>query len=87
MASPDDDAPESFDDEPTHLDEKAPLATTDQTRAFKSAEFLSGRQVGFIEGVDAAISSLRLELVRAQCTEEEIRHIVARVRAGSSSRA
>ena len=81
---PDDDSPEVFEDEPTHLDEMQPLATSErQTRTYKSAEFLAGREAGFKEGVEAAVSALRLELIRAGCTEDEIKHIVARVRTGS----
>jgi hypothetical protein len=84
MAPPDDDAPEAFDDEPTHMDEAGPLAEQD-TRAYKSVEFLAGREAGFAEGVEAAVAALRNELVRARCTEEEIKLIIARVRAGSAS--
>ena len=89
MAAPDDDAPEAFEDEPTSLDETNRLSVsgTDQpTRAYKSAEFLSGREAGFKEGIDAAVAALRAELIRARATEDEIKHIVARVRAGSASR-
>ncbi|HVZ89047.1 MAG TPA: hypothetical protein VHG72_18910 [Polyangia bacterium] len=82
---PDDDSPEPFDDEPTHLDEMDPLAPSDrQTRSYKSVEFLAGREAGFKEGVDAAVAALRVELIRARCTEDEIKHIVARVRAGAT---
>jgi hypothetical protein len=81
---PDDDSPEVFEDEPTHLDDMQPLAATErQTRSYKSAEFLAGREAGFKEGVDAAVAALRVELIRAGCTEDEIKHIVARVRAGA----
>ena len=81
---PEDDSPEFFEDEPTHLDEMQPLGVSErQTRAYKSAEFLAGREAGLKEGVDAAVAALRLELVRAGCTEDEIKHIVARVRAGA----
>jgi hypothetical protein len=31
------------------------------------------------------VTALRVELVRAGCTEDEIKHIVARVRAGAVS--
>ena len=78
------DSPEFFEDEPTHLDEMQPVGASErQTRAFKSAEFLAGREAGLKEGIDAAVAALRLELVRAGCTEDEIKHIVARVRAGA----
>jgi hypothetical protein len=81
---PEDDSPEFFEDEPTHLDEMQPLGVSErQTRAYKSAEFLAGREAGLKEGIDAAVAALRLELVRAGCTEDEIKHIVARVRAGA----
>jgi hypothetical protein len=81
---PDDDSPEVFEDEPTHLYDMQPLAATErQTRSYKSAEFLAGREAGFKEGVDAAVAALRVELIRAGCTEDEIKHIVARVRAGA----
>ena len=83
--APDDDSPEPFDDEPTHLDEMDALSPSDrQTRSYKSVEFLAGREAGFKEGIDAAVSALRVELIRARCTEDEIKHIVARVRAGTS---
>ncbi|HVY40598.1 MAG TPA: hypothetical protein VHM31_21820 [Polyangia bacterium] len=90
MAGPDDDAPEPFDEEVTSLDEtnRLPVSRPDQqTRAYKSAEFLAGRDAGFKEGVDAAVAALSAELIRARATEDEIKHIVARVRAGSVSRA
>jgi len=83
---PDDDSPEFFEDEPTHLDELQPLGASErQTRAYKSAEFLAGRETGLKEGVDATVDALRVELVRAGCTEDEIKHIVARVRAGAGA--
>jgi len=81
---PDDDSPELFEDEPTHLDEMRPLGSSErQTRTYKSAEFLAGREAGFKEGVEAAVAALRVELIRAGCTEDEIKHIVARVGAGA----
>ncbi len=84
--APDDDSPEAFEDEPTHLDEMKPLGASErQTRTYKTAEFLAGRDAGLKEGVDAAVAALRVELVRAGCTEDEIKHIVARVRAGAGS--
>jgi hypothetical protein len=80
----DDDSPEILEDEPTRLDEILPLGPSErQTRAYKSEEFLAGREAGLKEGVDAAVAALRVELVRAGCTEDEIKHIVARVRAGA----
>jgi hypothetical protein len=84
--APDDDSPEAFEDEPTHLDEMQALNVSErQTRTYKTAEFLAGRDAGLKEGVDAAVAALRVELVRAGCTEDEIKHIVARVRAGAGS--
>jgi hypothetical protein len=82
----DDDSPELFEDEPTHLDEMKPIGASErQTRNYKSAEFLAGREAGFKEGVDATVAALRLELIRAGCTEDEVKHIVARVRAGAGA--
>jgi hypothetical protein len=82
--APEDDSPEFFEDEPTHLDEMQPLGVSErQTRAYKSAEFLAGREAGLKEGIDTTVAALRVELVRAGCTEDEIKHIVARVRAGA----
>ena len=82
--APDDDSPDVFEDEPTHLDEMKPLAASErQTRTYKSEEFLSGREAGLNDGIEAAVAALRLELIRAGCTEDEIKHIVARVRAGA----
>ena len=82
---PDDDGPEIFADEPT-LDEIDAAAESEQTRSYKSAEFLAGREAGFKEGIEAAVAALRDELLRAKATEDEIKHIIARVRAGSSNR-
>ncbi|HXJ20610.1 MAG TPA: hypothetical protein VMT03_10280 [Polyangia bacterium] len=88
MGTPDDDAPEGFDSEPTHMDEMDPMDSSGkQTAAYKSAEFLAGQQAGFKDGVEAAVAALRAELIRARCTEDEIKHIIARVRAGTASRA
>jgi hypothetical protein len=82
----DDDSPEGFEDEPTHLDEMQPMGASErQTRTYKTAEFLAGRDAGLKEGIEAAVAALRVELVRAGCTEDEIKHIVARVRAGAGS--
>ena len=82
---PDDDVPEIFADEPT--DEIEAASDADDTRAYKSVEFLAGREAGFKEGVEAAVAALRDELVRAKATSDEIKHIIARVRAGSAQRA
>jgi hypothetical protein len=84
--APDDDPPELFDDEPTHLDEMRPIPTSErQTLTYKSAEYLAGRDAGLKEGIEATVAALREELVRAGCTEEEIKHIIARVRAGTAA--
>ena len=84
--APDDDSPEAFEDEPTHLDEMQPLGASErQTRTYKTSEFLAGRDAGLKEGIDAAVAALRVELVRAGCTEDEIKHIVARVRDGAAT--
>ena len=70
--------------EPTHLDKMQPLGASErQTQTYKTAEFLAGREAGLKEGVAAAVAALRTELIRAGCTEDEIKHIVARVRAGA----
>ena len=82
---PDDDVPEIFAEEPT--DEVSGASETDDTRAYKSVEFLAGREAGFKEGVEAAVAALKDELVRAKATDDEIKHIIARVRAGSAQRA
>ena len=87
MAVPDDDAPEPFGQDPTSPDDTAPssISRTDQeTRAYKSTEFLAGQKAGFKEGVDATVAALCAELIRARATEDEIKHIVARVRARSA---
>jgi hypothetical protein len=87
MSAPDDDDPDRFDSEPTPLDVMDPVDSSgQQTQAYKSAEFLAGQQTGFKDGVEAAVGALRAELIRARCTEDEIKHIVARVRAGTASR-
>ncbi len=88
MSTPDDDTPDRFDSEPTPLDVIDPIESSgQQTQAYKSAEFLAGQQTGFKDGVEAAVAALRAELIRARCTEDEIKHIIARVRAGTASRA
>jgi hypothetical protein len=83
MATGDDDSGAFFDDGPTHIDEAAPLEDPEQdTTAYKSLEFLAGREAGYREGFNAAIGALRVELVRAGCTEDEIKSILSRVGAG-----
>ncbi len=92
--APDDDEPELFDSEPTHLDEVGPVPSAEirsvptgerQTTTYKSAEYLAGRDAGLKEGIDAAVAALREELIRAGCTEDEIKHIIARVRTGTAA--
>ena len=84
---PDDDAPDAFEDDPTHLDKSGPLPPSERdTKTFKSAEFLAGREVGLKDGIEAVIAALRVELVRAGCTEEEITHIVARINTRTQKR-
>ena len=81
----DEDPPDAFDNEPTHLDGAGPLPVAERnTQTYsKSPEFLAGREAGFKEGTDVVIEALKVELVRAGCTKEEIGHIVARIRAGT----
>jgi hypothetical protein len=86
MATDEDDDSGSFDDGPTHIDDAAPLPDPErETTAYKSLEFLAGREAGFKEGVDTTIAALRIELVRAGCTPEEIKSILSRVNVAPSS--
>ena len=91
---PDDEPPDAFEDEPTSLDTLGPIPVSDgsgpvavlerNTKTYShSAEFVAGREAGFKQGIDAAITALREELVKAGCTKDEISHIVARIRAGT----
>jgi hypothetical protein len=91
---PDDDPPDAFDDEPTSLDALGPIPVAESsgpvavpernTKTYShSAEFLAGREAGYKQGIDAAITALREELVKAGCTRDEIAHIVARIRANT----
>jgi hypothetical protein len=85
MATGDDDSGAIFEDEPTHIDEAAPLPDHEgDTTAYKSLEFLAGREAGYKEGFNTAIAALRVELVRAGCTEDEIKSILSRVSAGTA---
>jgi hypothetical protein len=89
MATDDDDDSGAFfvDDGPTHIDEAAPLPDLERdTTAYKSLEFLAGQESGYREGFDTAIAALRIELVRAGCTEEEIKSILSRVGAATEKR-
>jgi hypothetical protein len=86
MGTADDDSGAFFDDGPTHIDEAAPLEDPEQdTTSYKSLEFLAGREAGYREGFNAAIGALKVELVRAGCTEDEIKSILSRVGAGSAA--
>lgn len=83
----DDDAPEIVEDEPTRSDNLRPLDDSGpRTRAYKSAEFLAGRDAGIHEGIEVAVAALKVELVRAGCSEDEVKHIVARVRGSAAER-
>jgi hypothetical protein len=83
MATGDDDSGAFFEDGPTHIDEAAPLEDTErETTSYKSLEFLAGREAGYREGFNAAIGALKVELVRAGCTADEIKSILSRVGAG-----
>lgn len=85
MGTGDDDSGAFFDDGPTHIDEAAPLEDPEQdTTSYKSLEFLAGREAGYREGFNAAIGALKVELVRAGCTEDEIKSILSRVGAGGA---
>jgi hypothetical protein len=80
MATGDDDSGSFLDDGPTHIDEAAPLPDPErETTTYKSLEFLAGRESGYKEGFNTAIAALRVELVRAGCTEAEIKSILSRV--------
>ena len=86
----DDDPPDTFDNDPTNIEPvnvelSSPLSVSrrDTQTYSKSPEFLAGREAGFKEGTDVVIEALKVELVRAGCTKEEIGHIVARIRAGA----
>jgi hypothetical protein len=81
MATGDDDSGATFDEGgPTHIDDAVPLAEPErETSAYKSLEFLAGQEAGFKEGFNTAIAALRIELVRAGCTEAEIKSILSRV--------
>lgn len=87
MATGDDDSGAIFEDDPTHLDEAAPLPDPErETTTYKSLEFLAGREAGYKEGFNTAIAALRVELIRAGCTEGEIKSILSRVGAASGER-
>jgi hypothetical protein len=95
--TPDDGTPEPFEDAPTNLDpagtipeqsEPVPASERKTGTYAGSAEFVAGREAGyeagFKAGVERAITALRTELKRAQCTDEEIARVVQRIRVGTS---
>jgi hypothetical protein len=91
--------PEPFEDGPTNLDPKGvvpessgPLPVSERkTGTYAgSPEFVAGREAGyeagFKAGVDRAITALRAELKRAQCTDDEIARVVERIRSYTSAK-
>jgi hypothetical protein len=83
----DDDSPELVEDEPTEANDNRPREDSGRhTRAYKSAEFLAGRDAGFKDGLEVTLEALKVELVRAGCSEDEVKHIVARVRGSAAAR-
>jgi hypothetical protein len=91
--APDDDAPDSFDDDPTNLDrggtlqeQSRPVPVNERNTGTYSGspEFVAGREAGyetgFKGGVDKAIAALRVELTRAGATNDEIDRVAARIR-------
>ena len=92
--APDDDAPDTFDDDPTNLDRggtlrehSGPVPVNERNTGTYagSPEFVAGREAGheagFKAGVDKAIAALRVELTRAGATKDEIDRVAARIRA------
>lgn len=91
--APDDDAPDTFDDDPTNLDRSGTLRDTSRPEPVNerntgtyagSPEFVAGREAGyetgFKAGVDKALAALRVELLRAGATNDEIDRVAARIR-------
>jgi hypothetical protein len=96
--APDDDAPEAFDDDPTNLDRSGTLRERSgpvsmnerKTGTYSgSPEFVAGREAGyeagFKAGVDKALTALRVELMRAGATNDEIDRVAARIRSVANS--
>jgi hypothetical protein len=94
----DDDAPDSFDDDPTNLDRSGalrehsgavPVNERNTGTYAGSPEFVAGREAGyetgFKEGVEKALTALRVELMRAGATTDEIDRVAARIRSVASS--
>jgi hypothetical protein len=91
--TPEDAAPEAFEDEPTRREgadvpepRAAEAASARKTGSYDgSPEFVAGRESGyesgFKAGVEKAIRALSVELTRAGATSDEIDRVVARIRA------
>jgi|SRR6478735_355917 len=96
--TPDDDAPEAFDDGPTNLDRGGTLPDSSQPVSVNerntgtyagNPEFVAGREAGyeagFKAGIDKALAALRVELTRAGATSDEIARVAARIKAVATS--
>ena len=96
--APDDDAPDAFDDDPTNLDRSGtlhersgpvPINERNTGTYSGSPEFVAGREAGyetgFKTGVEKALTALRVELMRAGATNDEIDRVAARIRAVANS--
>ena len=94
----DDDAPDSFDDDPTNLDRSGtmrersgPIPVNERNTGTYSGspEFVAGREAGYETGVKAgvekALTALRVELTRAGATNDEIDRVAARIRSVANS--
>ena len=94
----DDDAPDSFDDDPTNLDRSGtmrersgPIPVNERNTGTYSGspEFVAGREAGyetgFKAGVEKALTALRVELMRAGATNDEIDRVAARIRSVANS--
>ena len=91
--APDDEAPDSFDDDQTNLDrggalqdQSMPVPVNERNTGTYagSPEFVAGREAGheagFKAGVEKALTALRVELTRAGATSDEIARVAARIR-------
>jgi hypothetical protein len=94
----DDDAPDTFDDDPTNLDRggtvrdrSGPVPVNERNTGTYSGspEFVAGREAGyetgFKSGVEKALTALRVELMRAGATTDEIDRVAARIRSVANS--
>ena len=94
----DDDAPDSFDDDPTNLDRSGtlrersgPVPVNERNTGTYSGnpEFVAGREAGyeagFKAGLEKALTALRVELTRAGATSDEIDRVAARIRSVANS--